>query len=163
MHGEEIFKQDLKRLPGFLQMFCRTTLPWQYLSHFERIGFANETLTYEGGVVAGPEDGHRVIRHGNFILRRDDDLFVPALWSKMPAIIAYSQKGYTNRSWMLPVSWAEVGAVDLYRITMDGKKLRSRGLKVDHGEIHLNLLPEEAVWIVPANGAEEGADPWNLP
>ena len=163
MHGEEIFKQDLKRLPGFLQMFCRTTLPWQYLSHFERIGFANETLTYEGGVVAGPEDGDRVIRHGNFILRRDDDLFVPALWSKMPAIIAYSQKGYTNRSWMLPVSWAEVGAVDLYRITMDGKKLRSRGLKVEYGEIHLNLLPEEAVWIVPANEAEEGADPWNLP
>ncbi len=156
MHGEEIFKQDLQNLPGFLPMFCRTTLPWQYLSQFERISFTNDTLTYSGGVVAGPVDGHRVIRQGNVIFRQDDDLFVPALWSKSLAIMAYSHTGYADKVWQLPVDWAAVRSVAIYRVQMAGKQLISGNVSVENNELRLHLSPDEAVWIVPAHEAEDG-------
>ena len=52
MHGEEIWKNDKTNMPGFLGMFCRTTLPWYYLSRLERQKFENEALHYSDGVVA---------------------------------------------------------------------------------------------------------------
>ena len=80
MHGEEIWQKDKDQMPGFLGMFCRTTLPWYYLSRLERLKFENGALGYSDGVVARTEGGKRIIRQGDFVLREDDDLFVPALW-----------------------------------------------------------------------------------
>ena len=57
MHGEEIWQQDKDNMPGFLGMFCRTTLPWYYLSRLEREKFENEALYYSDGVVARTEGG----------------------------------------------------------------------------------------------------------
>ena len=93
MHGEEIWQKDKENMPGFLGMFCRTTLPWYYLSRLERMKFENDALYYSDGVVARTEAGKRIIRKGDFVLREDDHLFVPALWNKKE-IIAYSQPGY---------------------------------------------------------------------
>ena len=50
MHGEEIYKADRLALPGFLGMFCRTTLPWYYLGRHERVKFENSALEYSDGV-----------------------------------------------------------------------------------------------------------------
>ena len=62
MHGEEIYNKDKENLPGFLGMFCRTTLPWYYLSRLERKRFENNVLYYSGGVVARTEEGKNIIR-----------------------------------------------------------------------------------------------------
>ena len=148
MHGEEVWQQDKENMPGFLGMFCRTTLPWYYLSRLERVKFENGTLFYSDGVVARTEDGKRIIRKGDFVLREDDNLFVPALWQEQE-IIAYSREGYENKSWRLPEDWRNVQSVDLHRITLEGHVPLKKGVKVDRAGVTLSVHPDEAVSIMP--------------
>jgi hypothetical protein len=149
MHGEEIWQQDKDAMPGFLGMFCRTTLPWYYLSRLERVKFDKDTLYYSDGVVARTEPGKRVIRKGDFILREDDNLFVPALW-KEKEIVAYSKTGYEKKAWKLPAGWGGVASVDLYRVTMEGRVPLKEGEPIRHSTLVLSLEENGAVSIVPA-------------
>ena len=106
-------------------------------------------------------NGHAPIGNGNFeekdafILREDDDLFVPALWNKRE-IIAYSKVGYAGKAWQLPDDWRKVKAVDLYRITLDGCVPLKKRVPVSNGRLLLSLEKEEAVSILPA-GAKPSA------
>ena len=149
MHGEEIWKSDKEKMPGFLGMFCRTTLPWYYLSRLERQKLENDALSYSDGVVARNESGKRIIRKGDFILREDDDLFVPALWIEKKEIIAYSKAGYASKSWQLPNDWDNVKNVDIYRITLDGCVPLKKSVPVTGGKLTLSLGNDEAVSVVP--------------
>jgi len=149
MHGEEIWQRDKDNMPGFLGMFCRTTLPWYYLSRLERTRFENGVLYYSDGVVAGTETGKNIIRKGEFVLRENDDLFVPALWNEKE-IIAYSREGYEDKSWQLPADWRGVKSVDLHRITMDGRVPLKQALPVTNSRVVLSLGKGEAISIVPA-------------
>jgi hypothetical protein len=149
MHGEEIYQQDKEHLPGFLGMFCRTTLPWYYLGRLNRERFEQETLFYTEGVMARKENGRKVIRRGDLVLRDEDDLFVPALWRKRE-IIAYSRTGYADRAWRMPEHWKRTRRVDTYRIQLDGCSLVERGVPINDGKLVLSLKPEEAISIVPS-------------
>jgi hypothetical protein len=149
MHGEEIYQRDKETLPGFLGMFCRTTLPWYYLSRLERTRFENEVLYYSDGVVARAEDGKRIIRKGAFVLREDDNLFVPALWNERE-IIAYSRSGYADKAWRLPDDWSNVASVDLYRITADGRVPLRRRVPVADATLRMSIGSDESVSIVPS-------------
>ena len=149
MQGEEIFQKDKDNLPGFLSQFCTMTLPWYYLSRLERVAFIDDALYYSDGVVARVEDGKNIIRKGDFILRENDNLFVPALWNENE-IIAYSAEGYNNRSWRMPEGWEKVSSVDIYSITMNGSTLKQSAVPVKNGLLMLTLEKEEAVSIVPA-------------
>ena len=149
MHGEEIWKSDKEKMPGFLGMFCRTTLPWYYLSRLERQKFENDALSYSDGVVARNEAGKRIIRKGDFILREDDNLFVPALWSEKKEIIAYSKAGYATKSWQLPDDWGNVKSVDIYRITLEGCVPLKKSVPITGGKLTLSLGNDEAVSVVP--------------
>ena len=155
MHGEEIWKQDKDNMPGFLGMFCRTTLPWYYLSRLERVKFENGSLFYSDGVVARNESGRHIIRKGDFVLRENDDLFVPALWHKQE-IIAYSKLGYASKSCQLPDDWKKVKDVDVYRITLEGCVPLNKGVPVSDNKLVLSLERDEAVSIVPAGGKLSG-------
>jgi len=155
MHGEEIWKEDKANMPGFLGMFCRTTLPWYYLSRLERQKFEHEALYYSDGVVARTEAGKRIIRKGDFVLREDDDLFVPALWTQQE-IIAYSRPGYENKAWRLPDDWRRVKRVDLYRITLGGCVPLKKSVPVIDGKLVLSLEKDEAVSIFPAGARLAG-------
>ena len=155
MHGEEIFIKDKENLPGFLGMFCRTTLPWYYLSRLERVRFENNTLYYSGGVVARTEEGKNIIRKGDFVVRENDNLFVPALWQKKE-IIAYSKTGYENKPWRMPDEWSKTTSVDLYRITLDGCVLLKPRITVTDSKLVLSLGQEEAIAIVPAGARLPG-------
>lgn len=155
MHGEEIWKQDKDNMTGFLGMFCRTTLPWYYLGRFQRVKFENDALFCSDGVVARNESGKNIIRKGEFVLREDDDLFVPALWNKKE-IIAYSKSGYAAKSWQLPDDWRKIKAVDLYRITLGGCVPLKKSVSVSDGKLLLSLEKEEAVSILPS-GAKPSA------
>lgn len=148
MHGEEIWQKDLAGMPGFLGMFCRTTLPWYYLSRLERRKIEKNVLYYSDGVVAGNEGGKRVIRKDVFVLREDDNLFVPALWNEKE-IIAYSRTGYEGKAWLLPGDWSDVKAVDIYSIAMDGCTPAKKGLPVADGKLIMSLGKDEAVSVVP--------------
>jgi hypothetical protein len=149
MHGEEIYIKDKENLPGFWGMFCRTTLSWYYLSRLERLRFEGNALYYSGGVVARTEAGRNIIRQGEFILRENDNLLVPALWQKRE-LIAYSKTGYQDKPWRLPAEWSDVKKVDLYRITLDGCTLLKPRVPVHDGYLVLSLGKDEAITIVPA-------------
>lgn len=149
MHGEDMYAVDKERLSGFLGMFCRTTLPWHYLSRLDRIAFENEVLRYSDGVVARREDKKAVIRRGDFVLREDNDLFVPALWNQ-PEIIAYSELGYVERYWLLPEDWSGITSVDVSRITPEGLETVRNGVEIKEHRLRLSLNPGESVSITPA-------------
>ena len=149
MHGEEIWLKDKETMPGFLGMFCRTTLPWYYLSRLDRVKFENEALDYSDGVVARTEDGKAIIRQGDFVLREDDHLFVPALWNELE-IIAYSRLGYQDKAWRLPEAWRDVQRVDLFAITADGLRPMAQNVPVTAGKVMLSLGNDQAVTISPA-------------
>ena len=150
MHGEEIWKNDKTNMPGFLGMFCRATLPWHYLSRLDRQKFENEAVYYSEGVVARTEMEKRIIRKGDFVLRENDDLFVPALWRKQREIIAYSKGGYENKEWLLPDDWKDVKSVDLYKITLEGCTPLKKNVPTTGGKLTLTIEKDQAVSIVLA-------------
>jgi hypothetical protein len=149
MHGEEIWKQDKDTLPGFLGMFCRTTLPWYYLGRLDRLKVEAGAVHYSGGVIARTEDGKKIIRKGPFLLRENDDLFVPALWNPRE-IVAYSRQGYTDKSWQVPADWASVKQVTVQNITLQGLAPDKTTVPVIDGALRLTLKADQAVSIVPA-------------
>ncbi|MFT3704385.1 MAG: endo-alpha-N-acetylgalactosaminidase family protein [Agriterribacter sp.] len=150
MHGEDLFIKNLMNPPGFLAQFCRTTLPWYYLSRLQRMALVNDTLFYSGGLKAANVNGHKIIRKGDFILRDNNDLFVPALWKDM-TIIAYSEKGYARRKWVLPDGWQKVKRVNVYTITPTGDALLQKDLPVVGNKVELSLGADVAVVVKPGN------------
>jgi hypothetical protein len=148
MHGETIYLQDQETLPGFLDMFCTTTLPWYYLSQHERIAFSDDVLYYSEGIKAGEEHGNKIIRKGDYVLRENNDLFVEARW-KEKEIIAYSKEGYKDKYWQMPGSWKDVERVDMYRITLEGTELLATGKNIESGKLKFSLDKGEAVSIMP--------------
>ena len=152
MHGEEIWMENKETMPGFLGMFCRTTLPWYYLGRLDRLKVEADAVHYSGGVVAGTEDGKKVIRKGQFLLRENDNLFVPALWNPKE-IVAYSRQGYTDRSWQLPEEWTSVQRVAVHDITLQGLASNTTTIPVIDGKIRLTLKAEQAISIVPATSS----------
>ena len=150
MHGEEIWKENKDTMPGFLGMFCRTTLPWYYLNRFDRLKVEAGAVYYSGGVIARTEDGKKVIRNGKFLVRENDDLFVPALWNPKKEIVAYSRQGYTDKSWLLPADWASVKQVTVQSITLQGLASDTTTVSVVDGALRLKLKADQAVSILPA-------------
>lgn len=148
MHGEEIWKADKDTLPGFLGMFCRTTLPWYYLGRLDRLKVDAGAVHYSGGVIARTEDGKKIIRKGPFLLRENDNLFVPALWNPKE-IVAYSRQGYTHKSWQVPADWASVKQVTVQNITLQGLASDKTTVPVINGALRLTLKADQAVSIVP--------------
>jgi hypothetical protein len=150
MHGEEIWKENKDTMPGFLGMFCRTTLPWYYLNRFDRLKVEAGAVYYSGGVIARTEDGKKIIRNGKFLLRENDDLFVPALWNAKKEILAYSRQGYTDKSWRLPTDWDSVQQVTVQSITLQGLAPDKTTVPVVDGALWLTLKADQAVSIQPA-------------
>ncbi len=149
MQGEEIFIKDHVNLPGFLEMFCKTTLPWMYLSQHKRMAFDGDVLYYSEGIRAGEENGKKIIRKGDYVLREDDNLFVEAVWVEKE-IIAYSETGYENKAWRMPETWKDINSVDIYRITMNGPELVAKNVAVKNHELTLTLEKTTSSSIVPS-------------
>jgi hypothetical protein len=148
LHGEDLFLKQPGDFSALLGKFCRTTLPWYYLSRLERLKYAWGTVTYSGGLTAARRGLRRIIRHGDFILRRDDNLFVPVLWNEpQRQIIAYSRNGYQDVSWRLPETWMGVKSVQVQRITPGGLQPEGR-LEVHHQTLTLSLAPNQAVVVI---------------
>jgi hypothetical protein len=147
MQGEALGDDQMAQ---YLAEFCQKTLPWQYLNRFER-----QSMVKQGGKVqvehadgltvdADLVSGQRNILHDQFLVQEGGDLFVPALWQKVPEIIAYSQEGYASRWWTLPPDWEMVEQVKISRITPDG--LGDTQVEVpEGGSIELALEAGEAV------------------
>ncbi len=109
---------------NFLEEFCLKMLPYHHRNH--------PKANYDYGPIEDPTD-----------------LCMPALWCDEPTLIAYSKRGFTNRSWPLPPEWSGVTAVQIARLSTDGPIPRDR-VPVTPNGIRFSLLADEAVRITPA-------------
>ena len=89
------------------------------------------------------------------ILRRGNDLFIPALWCEAKTIIAYSRRGYSGRTWILPPDWSGVKQVCINAITHSGTRLLEKSMISDAGQIHLSLEPGQGVAICASEPGQE--------
>ncbi|MGI2298186.1 S-layer homology domain-containing protein [Paenibacillus sp. GXUN7292] len=154
MHGEDIVMKDKTHLTGFLQEFSQTTLPWQYLNQFDRLSYdsATNTIAFSGGVTSSKVNDKSIIKQGEVLLVDGTDVFVPALWKKETReIIAFSESGYTERSWKLPLEWSDVERVHIFEIGMGLPRLIQQDAAIVDGEIRLSLLPGQAFYLTPAD------------
>jgi hypothetical protein len=150
---EAEINEDPENMPGALGAFATRTLPWYFLNRQLRSGFNGDTAWFTGDITVTYDDG-MIIRSGGDIIMESGDVFIPALWRPEKEIIAYSSKGYRERSWKLPTAWKGIAAVDLYQIGGDGLKSVEKGLKVSGGAVSLSLGTGVGLSIVPA-----GQDP----
>jgi hypothetical protein len=148
IHGSSIWMKDMDTMPGLLHQFCTMSLPYFYLSQYDRLDIVNDVLYYSGGLVAGEFDGRKIIKQGNYVLVEDGNIFVQAIW-KRKEIIAYSVDGYNDKCWTLPNDWKDTTTVDLYRITLEGLESVETRRAVDNGKLWLSVGEGEAISIVP--------------
>ena len=65
--------------------------------------------------------------------------------------MAYSVKGYADKSWQLPTDWSDVYSVDIYKITPSGIFYKTT-ITCGDGILRLSLEPDEAVSVFPSAG-----------
>jgi hypothetical protein len=151
MHGEDLIRKDSQQLTGFLHQFCTSTLSWYFLNRLQRLEYTDngtsQEVKFAQGVVTHLSGEEYTIRQNGRLMQHNNDVFVPALWLKTPAIIAYSQNGYTAQTWDLPHDW-KARKTDIYRITIDGLQFLQHCTVKNH-RITLTLEKGEGVVIVP--------------
>lgn len=153
LHGEDIFKEDPQQLKGFLRQFCTQTLPWYYLNRLQRLEYmkdgAVQEVKFSEGVVSRLAGKEYTIKQDGRTMLQNGDVFMQALWTKTPSIIAYSTDGYTRKQWIFPSVWGDYRQVDIYQLTLDGTKLFQENVKVKNKKITLSIAADEAVLIIP--------------
>jgi hypothetical protein len=86
------------------------------------------------------------------LMQHNGNVFIPALWKKESAIIAYSADGYALQTWDMPGDWTAT-TVDIYKITLDGLKPLQQKVPVKERRLTLSLAKDEAVVITTADFA----------
>ncbi len=149
MQGEDIFSTE-NYIQEFQKRFCTTTLQMYYhnLRSFEAYDEEKKTVTYSGGLVTDASDWS--VREKGKLLRSGNDVFIPAAWRENQEILAFSENGYTGRTWDLPEEWKEVKSVDIYTVTGEGLMIKQRNLAVEDGKVRMSLEAMEEVSIQPA-------------
>ena len=74
------------------------------------------------------------------------NICMAALWCKQPTLIAYSQEGYRDKKWQLPVEWQNVKQVKVSRLTWEGDEPVGE-VAVEGGAITLSVGANEALKI----------------
>lgn len=155
MHGEDIFIKDPGQLEGFLHQFCIRTLPWYYLNRLKRLEYIKDEscqkVHFEEGVTTNLSDTEYSIKQNGRLLVLNNDVFVPALWTENPTIIAYSTDGYKKKEWTLPPDWPEVRKISISKLLIDNTKTKIRYETVKDNKITLSLNKGEGVVLSPIN------------
>jgi hypothetical protein len=159
MHGESIIRKDPVQLNGFLREFCTRTLPWYFLNRLERKEYVGEQayqeVHFSENVVSRLNGEMFTITRDDKTILQDEDVFIPPLWLNIPAVIAYSTKGYKDREWELPDEWSRYKAANLYRITINGLNMLP-STDIRGRKINLSLDAGEAVVVVPYGTTDFG-------
>lgn len=147
---EDDFRTIAHWQEAFQYQFYTGTLPYIYLNRYHRERLQGTGLQrvvhYNDGLTVSLKDS--LITHRDIILRKGNDLFVPAVWRKEREVIAYSRDGYAAETWTLPPGWSGVKKADLFRIDTSGTRFLKR-LPVVHRRIRLSLSKGEAVVLRP--------------
>ena len=157
MHGEGLFMDREKgtvreNFNEIIGQFCLHVLPWYFLNRYQRLRIEgsrkNRKAIYSDGVMVDLR--RRWTEQKNLVLKNGGDVFAPALWKNQKEIIAYSESGYKEREWALPLEWEGTSRAILYPLEGDSA---SRICAVEKNRLTLCLNAGEGVWIVPADHA----------
>lgn len=155
-------------LPGLKQSFAEKELTRQYLNTLLRSSLTDDEAT-GGEAVLYAGDGTKVISAWNgdstipykrtvtveddVILQEPGNVFMPMTWRVGNEIQAWSQNGYTDKSWKLPKEWEGVTKVDIYDLSVEGLRFIASKDVTDR-TFTMSLQKDESAVIVP-----HGANP----
>lgn len=125
--AEESFRDADNMEEGFedfKQKFCLRTLVTNYLNRLGRVARVSGTehgnqALFEHGVKSAYDHFPYVSQNGN-VLAADGDVLMPALWRDKRTAVAYSHRGCTRRTWILPEEVKAGKKVKAYTITAHG-------------------------------------------
>lgn len=147
---EDDFRTIVHWQEAFGYEFYTGTLPYIYLNRYRREQLQGTGLQrvarYSNGLTVSLKDSQ--ITHYDVILRKGNNLFVPAVWLKEREVIAYSRDGYRSVTWTLPSDWSDVKNAELFRVDTSGARFLKR-VPVVNRRIRLSLLKGEAIVVRP--------------
>lgn len=146
MHGEDVVRKDAEKLTGFKEQFCNKTLIWYFLNRLDRQYILNgneyKAVQFSDNIRTCIFNKEFTLKKGDISLVENDNVFMPALWLKRPSVIAYSKKGYKNKTWTLPDDWGKNKKIVIYEITATGK-IEKDTIKIKTGQLTLSLKEDE--------------------
>ena len=152
IHGEDIFKNNSKNLTGFLKEFCLNTLPWHYLNRLDRICFImdkdEKKVIFSNDVETTVADNNFILKSSGKTLVENGNVLLPALWLDKPELIAFSEKGFQNKSWQLPDEFEKIAEFEMFEITINGN-LFLQNINTDSGNLNFSLKPGQGVVFIP--------------
>jgi len=132
-----MIKRNEAHLPALKATFCTRFMPW-YWAHCT--GGTDDAAS----VIDAPQQ--KTI--GGEKIMTGDDVCIPAFW-RDHALVAYSRKGYTAKSWKLPPGWEKVNKVEISDVTTEGSNEVSE-IGVTNHTVSLSLGADEEVLVTPA-------------
>lgn len=154
LNGEQLFRNAASvgaALDEFKGAFCKSTLIALYLNNFERKAMISDEddnsigLFADGISTMWKDDYLHVSKDGNVLADRGD-VFIPALWLGSGSVVAYSEDGYSERSWTLPEGVSLPRNAAAWTVTPGGLT-EFTGLKVRGRTVTLSLAPDQMVVI----------------
>lgn len=152
------------QMPGLKESFAQKELTRQYLNTLLRASLKDDPSA-GGEAVLYAGDGQKVVSSWNgddstvykrtvtvgdgVILQEPGNVFMPMTWRPGLEIQAWSQSGYTDKSWKLPVEWKDVAKVDLYDLSLEGLRY-VKTIDVSDGKIRMSLAKDQTAVLVPA-------------
>lgn len=148
MHAEELVHPGMS-FKEFKKQFCEKSLQYFFLNKHELVNYdkANKIAYYSDGVVVSWND--RSVKQNGNLLRQNGDILLPAVWiTGHKELIAYSEGGYTNKTWKLPDDWSKVQTVTTRPITENGLG-ESQTYNVVNGSLTLSMAAGEMYSVQP--------------
>ncbi|MCQ2164324.1 MAG: endo-alpha-N-acetylgalactosaminidase family protein [Bacteroidales bacterium] len=156
VNGEQVFMRAESIEAGFdafKKGFCEKSLICQYLNTFGR----KALIKNENGDCIGVfEDGVRTmyeeeeekmsVAKDGIILASEGDVFIPAVWLGNENIVAFSENGYTDKTWTLPSGTVLPRNAGAWTISRDGRT-EFTDFKIKGRQVTLTLAPGQMVLI----------------
>lgn len=163
-NGESLFREArtlAEGLDAFKGAFCKSTLIASYLNRFGRIAMVvdegedidddDDDMSigiFEDGVRTLWKDGYVNVSRNGVVLAENGDVFIPAPWVGDGAIIAYSENGYSGRTWTLPEGTAVPRNAAAYTLDADGRS-EFHDFRIKGRSVTMSLEPDQMVIICP--------------
>lgn len=164
VNAEGIFKvyrnDRAKAFAEFTRGFCEKTLIAQFLNRFGRkellAGADGWILEFEDGVRTMLKGGVLSVAQGDALLAEGGDVFVPANWLGMAAMVAYSENGYADRVWTVPEGTSLPADARGWTVGPHGRT-PFKGFSVKGRQARLTLAPGQMV-LLASPGTRIGTD-----
>ena len=152
VNGEELFRShpDLdEALAVFKKEFCKTTLIAQYLNTFGRQALVTDEKgsaigIFEKGLRTMIRDDKMYVAQDGYVLAEGGNIFIPAVWLGNRAVVAFSEEGYSERTWTLPAGTKLSRRAKGWVIDAQGRK-EFKEFKVKGRNVTLTLAPGEMI------------------